>query len=149
MMLAHPQSTYAFNTSVWDADTLVDQSGIGIRNTWSYIRMAPVGDDKDIILNSSDNVTAINPLYISGSTDSWITELLWDRLMRIGPDGLPQPWAATGYEWLDETTVKVTLRDGMTWHDGMPVTPEDVKFSFEAAGSGEAPMYSPFVTAME
>ena len=149
MMLAHPQSTYAFNTAVWDPETLVDQSGIGIRNTWTYIQMAPVGDTKDIILNSSDNVTAINPLFISGGTDSWITELLWDRLMRIGPDGLPQPWAATGYEWIDDTTIKVTLRDDMMWHDGQPVTPEDVVFSFEAAGSGEAPMYGPFVTAIE
>ncbi|MEM9900034.1 MAG: ABC transporter substrate-binding protein [Pseudomonadota bacterium] len=148
MMLAHPQSTYAFNTDVWNADTVVDQSGIGIRNTWTYIQAEPVGDTSDLILNSSDNVTAINPLYISGGTDSWITELLWDRLMRIGPDGLPQPWAATGYEWLDDTTITVTLREGMTWHDGMPVTPEDVVFSFEAAGSGEAPMYGPFVTGI-
>ncbi|WP_375550836.1 ABC transporter substrate-binding protein [Rhodophyticola porphyridii] len=145
MMLAHPQSTYAFNTSVWNPDTVVDQSGIGIRNTWSYLQMEPLGDVTDIILNSSDNVTAINPLYISGGTDSWITELVYDRLMRIGPDGLPQPWAAESYEWIDDTTIKVTLREGMMWHDGMPVTPEDVAFSFEAAGSGEAPMYGPFV----
>lgn len=146
MMLAHPQSTYAYNTSVWNPETVVDQSGIGIRNTWSYIGMEPVGDVTDIILNSSDNVRAINPLYISGGTDSWITELLWDRLMRIGPDGLPQPWAASGFEWIDDTTITVTLRDDMTWHDGESVTPEDVKFSFEAASSGEAPMYSPFVS---
>ena len=148
MMLAHPKSTYAVNTSVWDENTVVDQSGIGIRNTWSYIQMKPVGDVKDIVLNSSDNVTAINPLYISGGTDSWITELVWDRLMRIGPDGLPQPWAAESYEWIDDTTIKVTLREGMMWHDGQPVTPEDVKFSFEAAGSGEAPMYGPFVNSV-
>ncbi|MEM7723264.1 MAG: ABC transporter substrate-binding protein [Pseudomonadota bacterium] len=148
MMLAHPQSTYAFNTSVWNPDTVVDQSGIGIRNTWSYIQMEPMGDQTDIILNSSDNVTAINPLYISGGTDSWITELVWDRLMRIGPDGLPQLWAAESYEWIDDTTITVTLRDDMMWHDGMPVTPEDVVFSFEAAGSGEAPMYSPFVSGI-
>jgi peptide/nickel transport system substrate-binding protein len=145
MMLAHPQSTYAFNNAVWDAATIVDQSGIGIRNTWTYLEMEPLGDVTDIILNSSDNVTAINPLYISGGTDSWITELVYDRLMRIGPNGLPQPWAAESYEWIDDTTIIVTLREGMMWHDGMPVTPEDVVFSFEAAGSGEAPMYGPFV----
>lgn len=146
MMLAHPQSTYAYNATVWNPDTIVDQSGIGIRNTWTYIQAEPVGDQRDLILNSSDNVRAINPLYISGGTDSWITELLWDRLMRIGPDGLPQPWAASGFEWIDDTTIRVTLREGMMWHDGQPVTPEDVVFSFEAAGSGEAPMYGPFVT---
>jgi peptide/nickel transport system substrate-binding protein len=148
MMLAHPQSTYAYNNTVWDPATVVDQSGIGIRNTWSYFQMEPLGDVTDIILNSSDNVTAINPLYISGGTDSWITELVYDRLMRIGPDGLPQLWAAESYEWIDDTTITVTLREGMMWHDGMPVTPEDVVFSFQAAGSGEAPMYSPFVSGI-
>ena len=149
MMLAHPQSTYAFNQSVWNPDSVVDQGGIGIRNTWTFMSLEPVGDQRDIILNSSDNVQAINPLFISGGVDSWITELVWDRLMRIGPDGLPTPWAATGFEWIDDTTITVTLRDDMMWHDGEPVTPEDVRFSFEAAGSGEAPMYSPFVANIE
>ena len=149
MMLAHPQSTYAYNNTVWNPNTVVDQSGIGIRNTWSYLQMEPLGDVSDIILNSSDNVTAINPLYISGGTDSWITELIYDRLMRIGPDGLPQPWAAESYAWIDDTTITVSLREDMIWHDGMPVTPEDVVFSFEAAGSGEAPMYGPFVGSIE
>jgi len=146
MMLAHPQSTYAYDKTVWDPASVVDQGGIGIRNTWTFMSLEPLGDQRDIILNSSDNVQAINPLYISGGVDSWVTELIWDRLMRIGPDGLPQPWAATDYEWIDETTIRVTLRDDMTWHDGEPVTVEDVKFSFEVAGSGEAPMYGPFVT---
>ena len=149
MMLAHPQSTYAFNQSVWNPDSVVDQGGIGIRNTWTFMSLEPVGDQRDIILNSSDNVQAINPLYISGGVDSWITELVWDRLMRIGPDGLPTPWAATGHEWIDDTTITVTLRDDMMWHDGEPVTPEDVSFSFAAAGSGEAPMYGPFVGNIE
>lgn len=145
MMLVHPKSTYVFNAAVWKPESVVDQGGIGIRNTWTYMSLDPVGDKRDIVLNSSDTVRAINPLYISGGTDSWITELLWDRLMRVGPDGLPQLWAASAYEWIDPTTIKVTLREGMKWHDGQPVTVEDVKFSFEAAGSGEAPMYGPFV----
>lgn len=145
MMLAHPQSTYAFNQSVWNPDSVVDQGGIGIRNTWTFNSLEPLGDQRDIILNSSDNVQAINPLYISGGVDSWITELVWDRLMRIDPNGLPTPWAATGHEWIDDNTITVTLRDNMMWHDGEPVTPEDVRFSFDAAGSGEAPMYGPFV----
>ena len=45
---------------------------------------------RDIILNASDHVTAINPPNISGGPDSWITEPIRDRLIRDGPDGLPQ-----------------------------------------------------------
>lgn len=146
MMLVNPKSTFAFDSNIWDASSVVDQGGIGIKNTWTYLNITPLGDQKDIILNSSDNIQGINPLWISGGTDSWITELIWDRLMRIGPDGLPQPWAAESYEWNSPTSITVTLRDGMKWHDGAPVTAEDVKFSFEAAMGQEAPMYKPFVS---
>lgn len=149
MMLVHPKSTFAFDKTIWDADTVVDQSGIGIRNTWTFMAIEPLGDQKDIILNSGDNVQAVNPLYISGGVDSWVFELVYDRLARVGPDGLPQPWAAESYEWTDETTVAVKLRDGMKWHDGEALTAEDVKFSFETAVSGEAPMYAPFASNIE
>ncbi|MGY9033407.1 MAG: ABC transporter substrate-binding protein, partial [Rhodobacterales bacterium] len=36
------------------------------------------------------------------------------------------------------------LRSGMEWHDGKPVTAEDVAFSYQATTGGEAPMYAPF-----
>lgn len=149
LMLVHPKSTFAFDKTVWKPESVVDQGGIGIKNTWTFLSLEPAGDQKDIILNSSDNVQAINPLYISGGTDSWITELVWDRLLRVGPDGLPQAWAAESFEWSDPKTIRLTLREGMEWHDGEPVTAEDVKFSFEAAMGDEAPMYKPFVGNIE
>ncbi|MBN7758125.1 MULTISPECIES: ABC transporter substrate-binding protein [Alphaproteobacteria] len=149
MMLVHPKQTFAFDKTVWDPASVVEQSGIGIRNTWTFMSLTPVGEQKDIILNSGDNVQAINPLYISGGVDSWVFELVYDRLVRVGPDGLPKAWAAESYEWKDDKTIAVTLREGMKWHDGEPVTPEDVKFSFETAVSGEAPMYAPFATNIE
>ena len=144
MMLVHPEQSFAFDNTVWNADSVVDQSGIGIRNTWTWLSLEPQGDQRDIIVNSADNVISVNPLYVSGVTDSWVTELVYDRLFRVGPDGLPQPWAATDFEWRDETTIAVTLRDDMTWHDGEPLTAQDVVFSFEATVGGEAPMYTPF-----
>ncbi len=146
MMLVHPKQTFAFDKAKFKESTAVEQSGIGIRNTWTFINIEPIGDNKDIILNTADNVISINPLYISGGVDSWVTELIYDRLARVGPDGLPQPWAAESYEFKDETTVEVKLRSGMKWHDGEPVTVEDVKFSFEVPMSGEAPMYKPFAS---
>jgi peptide/nickel transport system substrate-binding protein len=146
MMLVYPQSMYAFNSSVWKADSIIDQPGIGIKNVWTFVGAQPAGDMKDMVLNSSDTVQGINPLWISGGVDSWVTELIWDRLLRIGPDNLPQPWAAESYEWLDETTVEVVLRPGQKWHDGQPLTADDVVFSFQAAMGEEAPMYKPFVS---
>ena len=146
--LVYPESIYAYRSDVWKSDSIVEQSGIGIKNTWTFIQAEPVGNQRDMILNSNDPLQAINPLFISGAVDSWVTELIWDRLLRVGPDGLPQPWAAESYAWVDDVTLDVVLRDGLTWHDGQPVTVDDVIFSFEVAGGGEAPMYRPFVTAI-
>jgi peptide/nickel transport system substrate-binding protein len=146
MLLVHPTKVFAFDKTVWNPDSMVEQPGLGIKNFWSFVGAEPIGEQKDMIVNSSDEMNAINPLYISGATDSWVTELIWDRMMRIGPDGLPKPWAAESYEWLDPTTIVLKLRPGMMWHDGQPVTVEDVVFSFEAPNMGdESPMYKPFV----
>ena len=143
--LVYPQSTYAYRSDVWDPASIIEQNGIGIKNFWTFVDAEPLTDQGDMILNSGDVLQAVNPLYISGAVDSWVTELIWDRLMRVGPDGLAQPWAAESYEWLDDTTITVTLRDDMTWHDGEPVTANDVVFSFQAPMGEEAPMYKPFV----
>src|SRR5439155_987122 len=82
--------------------------------------------------NSNETINATNPLYIGGAVDSWVTDLVWDRIMRIGPDGMPRPWAADSVNWVDDKTVEIKLRAGMKWHDGKPVTIDDVIFSFEA-----------------
>jgi peptide/nickel transport system substrate-binding protein len=69
--------------------------------------------------------------------------------MRIGPDGLPTPSAASSVEWVDDVTMQVTLKEGLLFHDGEPLTPEDVVFSFEAPAGDASPMYKPFVSGID
>jgi len=149
IFVAHPKLPFAYRSDVFDPATVVDAQGIGIRNFWTWVGAEPSGDQKDIIANTGDVLQAINPLYIAGDAPSRVTEVIWDRLMRIGPDGLAQPWAAESAEWEDATNMVVTLREGMTWHDGEPVTADDVIFSFIAPAGDEAPMYKPFVNRIE
>lgn len=144
--VAHPSLPQLVRTDVWDPESIVDAQGIGIQNFWTWIGMKPLGDQKDIITNTASALLAINPLYIAGDAPSRLTELIWDRLMRIGPDGLAQPWAAESVEWEDNIHALVRIRDGMMWHDGQPVTVDDVKFSFEVPKTGESPMYAPFTS---
>ena len=151
IFFVYPTANYAFLKTVWDENSIIDAKGIGIKNYWTFVGATPVGDQKDMVLNTLVSINAINPLYISGGTDSWITELIWDRLMRVGPDGLPVPSAASSVEWTDNLTCIVTLREGMTWHDGQPVTADDVVFSFTAPNGDPSmsPMYKPFVKTIE
>ena len=144
--LVHPKYPMAFNKAVFKEYTVVNQIGVGIRNIWTFTGIEPISAQKDLIINSNETINATNPLYIGGAVDSWVTDLIWDRVMRIGPDGMPQPWAAESVAWADDTTIDIKLRAGMKWHDGKPVTIDDVIFSFTAPAGDKAPMYKPFVT---
>jgi peptide/nickel transport system substrate-binding protein len=146
IFLVYPKNVLAYDKSVWKQSTVVEQSGIGIRSFWTYLRAEPLTAQKDMITNAAEAMLALNPLYISGAIDSWLTEIIWDRLMRMGPDGLPIPWAAEKVIQVDPTTVDCVLRPGQKWHDGKPMTVDDVVFSFKAPAMGDkSPMYKPFV----
>lgn len=146
IFVVYPKNVFAYDTDVLKPASVVEQPGIGIRCFWTYLRGEPAGEKRDLILNSAEALLACNPLYISGANDSWVTEMVWDRLMRVGTDGLPHPWAAEKVEQIDPNTIDCTLRAGQKWHDGKPLTVDDVVFSFEAPMMpGKSPMYAPFV----
>ncbi len=147
VFLVHPHQVHAFNKAQMREGSMVAQAGLGYRNIWTYLGAEPIGNRRDLVVSASEPVQATHPLWVSGATDSWVTELIWDRLMRIGPDGLPHPWAAEAVEMAPSgTVIDVRLRQGMKWHDGPPVTVEDAIFSLEAPAMGnESPMYRPFV----
>ena len=55
-----------------------------------------------------------------------------DSLIKLGEDMKPRPWLAR--EWTvsgDSTAFTFTIADNAVWHDGTPVTAEDVRFSIE------------------
>jgi peptide/nickel transport system substrate-binding protein len=148
--LIHPNTLQAYNQNVFDPASIVVQKGVGIRNFWTFIGAVPKGQQKAMIINSGTALQAIHPLYIAGAPDSWMNELIWDRLVRIGPDGLPRPWAAESFKFTDDKTVDITIRGDMTFHDGKPVTVDDVIFSYEAPmKTDKSPMFSPFVTDID
>ncbi len=70
----------------------------------------------------------------SAPTDLFVY-LTQGKLFRINRTTMePEPWLAE--KWAaseDGLTQTITLRDGITWSDGVPLTSADVLFSFEAA----------------
>ncbi len=63
-------------------------------------------------------------------------DMLFTPLIRYGEDLTPQPGLAERWE-LSDTGVTFFLRDDIDWHDGRPVTAEDVKFTFDLAKNPE------------
>jgi peptide/nickel transport system substrate-binding protein len=144
--LVHPRRSAAFNTAVWDEASILVEAGIGIRNFWTFLAATPRTAQHDMVLNCQDEIDYINPVRMD-AIGSWVTDLVWDKLTRVGLDGEPKPWASESYTWKSETTMEVVVRDGMKFHDGTPVTMEDVLYSFELPSrKDKTPQFYPFVS---
>jgi peptide/nickel transport system substrate-binding protein len=69
-----------------------------------------------------------------------ISDLVFERLALLSSRGAPidstayRPGLASRWERVDPLTWRFHLRPGARWHDGVPVSAEDVVFSFEAYG---------------
>jgi peptide/nickel transport system substrate-binding protein len=74
-----------------------------------------------------------NPWFNPGIWMS--TKVLFDRLITCDGSLTPtRPLMAQSYDLsADGMTLKVTLKNGLKWHDGSPLTVDDVKFSAELA----------------
>jgi peptide/nickel transport system substrate-binding protein len=78
----------------------------------------------------------LNPLVSDPARDpvaADIRALIFDGLMRIGPDGLPEPALAEAWE-VDAAGVvyTFTMRGDVAWHDGAPLTADDALFTLRA-----------------
>ena len=63
---------------------------------------------------------------------------IFEGLVKAGPDGSVIPAVASGYELsADCKTYTFTLREGVTFHNGKPVTAEDVVYSLERCAGSE------------
>lgn len=75
--------------------------------------------------------TTVIPLVPGG--DNPVTQLIYRGLAELGPDGQPRPDLAEDWETVGGTEWIVRLKSGLTWHDGQPVTADDVVFTLTAA----------------
>lgn len=85
-------------------------------------------------LTDSRPTENLNPLAPEFRADGTIVNLLYDPLGRW-VNGEIQPWMAASWNWTrppttDGPKVTVRLREDLTWHDGTPITAEDVAFTY-------------------
>lgn len=130
-------------------DGFVTLAGEAIYNEWTPYEVTPLTDDTVLTIGTPEEPDTINPL---ASTSVWgwkFMRMYYDKLVRLTPDVEPEPWAAESIETPDETTVEITLREGMTFHDGEPVTVEDVVFTFDYYIDNEFGYFMPFLSMID
>ena len=62
---------------------------------------------------------------------AWITWNVFEHLMEIDKDGTLVPRLATSWQWRDDRILDVTLRQGVTFHNGEVLDAEIVKLNWE------------------
>lgn len=103
---------------------------------YQAIKPVPGGVYTEGILGSFTNA---NPLYAAGPVDASVSRLLFDGLLKY--DEQNNLVGALAEKWtVDErgTTYTVTLRPNLTWHDGKPITADDVAFTYQTIQNPDA-----------
>ncbi|MGJ3238667.1 MAG: ABC transporter substrate-binding protein, partial [Anaerolineae bacterium] len=99
---------------------------------------APAPSDTVLVVAQSTDVTSLDPPQIGSRPDANIAHHLFSTLYGIDVDGNIFPVLAESYEISEDgTTYTFTLREGLTCHDGSPLTSDDVAFSFNRAADPE------------
>ncbi|MEV8634897.1 ABC transporter substrate-binding protein [Streptosporangium sp. NPDC051023] len=77
----------------------------------------------------------LDPVKANVGSDNWFVNLTYDTLLRLGPDGDVQPALAVrwGYVGDNNKMFDLTLREGVTFADGTPLTAQAVADSLNYA----------------
>lgn len=138
---------YFYHRIYWTItrDTLENEivmSGVGADNGWTWMLMNwGNGSGGSVNYNWGVEPDNLHPGWADSAYESWFNGLLLDGLTAVSPGLEDLPWIAVDWEmetfdWaplgiVDGTKVTFRIRDDAFWHDGWPVTVEDVKFSWE------------------
>jgi peptide/nickel transport system substrate-binding protein len=85
-----------------------------------------------------------NPFIVSTPIDTLHTSCVFDPMIRPAPFYGTEPGLITAWNSNKDATVwELKLRQGVTWHDGKPFTPEDVMYTLrQMAGPNSLASYA-------
>ena len=133
---------------------IVNFNGKGPDNGWTFLNCINAADtpenpaDGEIDWGFTSNLTSPNPVTAEWSWDRKLIGLTYESMIGRNPYDLSMDYGFMAQSWsFDPATQSAlfTLRPGLTFHNGDPVTPQDVKFSLEfqrACGPSVAWLYS-------
>lgn len=84
---------------------------------------------RDITIDLAGEPSSLDP-HVQWNPDSYyVYRNIFDNLVTRNNDGEIVPQIATSWEQTSDTELVLTIREGVTFHDGTALTPQDVVFS--------------------
>src|SRR6476469_216858 len=126
-----------FQTSRWKRPTIASHITLSAVALSVALAVPSPADAQTIIAVMHSDLRVIDP----GLTTAYITRdhgyMVYDTLLAIDSSFNIQPQMADWKVSDDKLTYTFTLRDGLKWHDGTPVTAEDCVASLKRWGRND------------
>lgn len=90
-------------------------------------------DELRVVMTDRRATENLNPLAVEFRRHGVFTGLLYDTLGYVTQTGTTERWLAESWAFTDDRDslrAHVTLRPDLLWHDGEPMTAEDVAFTY-------------------
>ncbi len=92
---------------------------------------AQADEDMTFVMAYPSDIGELNPMFYRSERSHWYDMLVYDTLISYDNDLKAIPWLAEEFSvTANGLSVTFTLRTGAVWHDGTPLTPDDVEFTF-------------------
>jgi peptide/nickel transport system substrate-binding protein len=102
-----------------------------IFSSFSVASAEPAVQQLKVGISKDEN--GLNPYtYVTGYPGLDLVNLLYDNLFHLDKENKPVPWLVKEFKVSDDgITYNFSLHENVKWHDGNPLTSEDVKFTID------------------
>lgn len=97
----------------------------------ALLLFAPAAVAQTLTLAQTSNPVTLDPNRTFNGLSFSVTNQVYENLVYRDENGDIQPRLATSWEFVDPTTLELTIREGVTFHDGAPLTAAAVQASLE------------------
>ncbi|WP_176691616.1 ABC transporter substrate-binding protein [Superficieibacter electus] len=111
---------------------LAAASFIPLAVSWPVTGWAAQSADS-LVLGFSNEPSSLDPHWHIVSANAALTTYLFDRLVKSDNTQRPRPGLAKSWKVIDDTTWEFELQPNVKFHNGEPLTVDDVIFSFDRA----------------
>src|SRR6195256_3129472 len=127
-----------FHTSRWKCSTIASSVALSAVALWVGLATPSFPAGKTITAVMHSHLRTIDPGFTTSSTTRDHGYMVYDTLLATDSSFKIQPQMADWKVSDDKLTYTFTLRDGLKWHDGAPVTAEDCVASLKRWGRNDS-----------
>jgi len=142
------QLQQALNIRRWDSNS-VPSTPEGIFSGWLFLEAKPLTEDAEFRIGGLSDIDTLNPLKNPAFHERALLRYIYDSLTIIRPNLEIELSGAKEINVINDTTIQVSLKDGLFFHDGEPVTPEDVVFTFNFLIDNEVAFFEAYLNSIQ